>query len=200
MIHSGSTIGILLSVVIIDITLSVDNTLVMAAAAARLPLSSRKRAIGVGVGAAVFFRIVLAILALRLLSVVGLAFAGGLLLLWVAWKLWRDLKAPESSVRLRPTRSDSVVFSRVILEIIFADLSMSLDNSIAIAGVAQNHLWIMIAGLALSVAMMGIAANFLAGLINRNRWLSYLGIGIVLYVAVSMIWLGTHGILGMVFH
>jgi len=197
MIHSGSTIGILLSVVIIDITLSVDNTLVMAAAAARLPLSSRKRAIGVGVGAAVFFRIVLAILALRLLSVVGLAFAGGLLLLWVAWKLWRDLKAPESSVRLRPTRSDSVVFSRVILEIIFADLSMSLDNSIAIAGVAQNHLWIMIAGLALSVAMMGIAANFLAGLINRNRWLSYLGIGIVLYVAVSMIWLGTHG---MVFH
>lgn len=188
---AGSQIIVLLSVIAIDLTLAVDNAVVLGTVAARLPIKIRKRVLLIGVVAAAVLRIVFASFASRLLTVLGLTLVGGLLLLWVAWKLWRELRAPETPKELRELAAHTST-RQAVIQILVADLSMSLDNILAVAGAARDHYWIMVVGLFLSVVFMAIAANLLAGIMQKHRWISYVGLAIVVYVAVSMIWDGAH--------
>ena len=177
----------LAQVVLIDVTLAGDNAVVVGLAVARLHERDRLRAIAVGVGAAAIIRMALSIVAVRLLAIIGLTLAGGLLLLWVCWKMFRELRhAPAQADGAGSARS----LRHAIVQITIADLSMSLDNVLAVAGAAKAHVWVMVAGLGLSVVLMGIAANFLAGLLQRHRWIAWLGLAIVAYVAARMVWDG----------
>ena len=179
----------LAQVVLIDVTLAGDNAVVVGLAVARLPERDRLRAIAVGVGAAAVIRMALSVVAVKLLAVIGLTLAGGLLLLWVCWKMFRELRHAQAQA---PGEGGVKSFRQAIVQIAVADLSMSLDNVLAVAGAARAHLWVMVAGLALSVVLMGVAANFLAGLLQRHRWIAWLGLAIVAYVAVRMVWDGWH--------
>lgn len=183
----------LASVVIIDIVLAGDNAIVVGMAAATLPGQRRRRAIVGGIAAATVLRILFAVLAMRLLEVIGLRLAGGILLLWVAWKLYRELR----QVRLRRHDAERLVAAktvrRAVTQIVIADLSMSLDNVIAVAGVArtQSEPWVLVAGLVLSVALMGVASNLIARLLARHPWIAWIGLAIVTFVALRMIWGGS---------
>jgi YjbE family integral membrane protein len=176
----------LVQVVLIDVTLAGDNAVVVGLAVARLHERDRLRAIAVGVGAAAVIRMALSVVAVKLLAVIGLTLAGGLLLLWVCWKMLRELRAGGHA----PEQGGAKSLRAAIVQIAVADLSMSLDNVLAVAGAARAHVWVMVAGLGLSVILMGAAANFLAGLLHRHRWIAWLGLGIVAYVAIRMVWDG----------
>lgn len=188
-----------LSVIVIDITLSADNAIVIGMAAAGLPAVLRQRAIVLGIVAATVLRIVFAAFTTQLLKVVGLMVAGGILLLWVSWKLWRELRAghrqaeDEAETALEggtlPTRPDKTLRDAII-QIVAADVSMSLDNVLAVAGASHEHPWIMIMGLVLSVALMGAAAQWISKLLHRHHWIAYVGLAIIVYVALDMIWAG----------
>jgi YjbE family integral membrane protein len=191
----------LLQVILIDIVLAGDNAVVIGLVASRVPKASRKRVIFWALVVAVVLRIVLATVTATLLDVIGLTFAGGLLLLWVTWRLWREIRhAEEKKVDLRRIREATdengesgepgVTLRRAIMQVALADLSMSLDNVLAVAGAAMDHVWVLTIGLLLSIALMGIAAAMIANLLQRHPWISYAGLIIVLYVAVRMIWLG----------
>lgn len=186
----------LMQVVAIDVALAGDNAIVVGMAAAGLPAVLRKRAILVGIAAAAVLRIVFAAFTIQLLQIVGLLFAGGLLLLWVSWKLWRELsgQAEEERAELEENAESGPpkTFPQAVTQIIIADVSMSLDNVLAVAGASRDHQWVMVIGLALSVALMGLAANMVAKLLNRYRWIAYVGLSIILYVAATMIWDGAH--------
>lgn len=189
----------LLQVIAIDVALAGDNAIVVGMAAAALPLSQRRRAIVIGIAAAALLRIAFAIFTLQLLQVVGLLLAGGLLLLWVSWKLWREIKCHEDAdggdqSAEGPPKS----FPAAVLQIVIADVSMSLDNVLAVAGAAREHEAVLIIGLALSVALMGMAANAVAALLKRYHWVAYVGLLIILYVAVTMIWDGSHQVIGLI--
>jgi YjbE family integral membrane protein len=187
----------LVSVVMIDLVLAGDNAIVVGMAAATLPPERRHRAILFGIGAATVLRILFAALALQLLAVIGLALAGGVLLLWVCWKLFRDLRrahaaklAPGVGERgLAPPRK---TVWQAVTQIVVADISMSLDNVLAVAGVArvQSEPWVLFLGLILSVALMGVASSLVARLLARHFWLSWLGLAIIAGVALRMIWTG----------
>ncbi len=183
----------LASVVIIDIVLAGDNAIVVGMAAAGLPPDRRWRAMVGGVLAATILRILFAAVALRLLEVIGLRLAGGVLLLWVAWKLYRELRhsAIARSKGAVPARGKSV--TQALVQIVVADLSMSLDNVIAVAGVAriQSEPWVLVAGLVLSVALMGIASTYIARLLTRHFWIAWVGLAIITFVALRMIWGGS---------
>ncbi len=170
----------------IDLVLAGDNAIVIGLAVARLPKAQQRQAILIGVGAATVIRIGLALVALRLLAVIGLTLAGGILLLYVAWKSWREFRrVPVAAGEVAPSRlRDAAV------RIIIADLSMSLDNVLAVAGAARDHPLLLAGGLVFSVALMGLAANIVARLLTRHRWLVWVGLAIVLYVAVTMIHAG----------
>ena len=186
------------SVVAIDVALAGDNALVVGMAAAGLPSALRTRAVLVGIIAATLLRLVFSIFVLQLLQVVGLTAAGGLLLIWVAWKLWREAAhapAPEGSHDAAAAPGQRKTLRQAVLQIVVADLSMSLDNVLAVAGAARDHLEILILGLCLSLALMGFAASLIARMVTRHRWIVYLGILIIVYVALSMIWAGSHEIL-----
>ncbi|AVM73928.1 YjbE family putative metal transport protein [Magnetospirillum gryphiswaldense] len=188
----------LLQVIAIDVALAGDNALVVGMAAAALPLAQRRRAIVIGIAAAAVLRIIFAIFTLQLLKVVGLLLAGGLLLLWVSWKLWREIKmheAEESEQEAAATGEKS--FAAAVTQIVVADVSMSLDNVLAVAGAARDHQMVMIIGLALSVALMGVAANAVAALLKRHHWVAYVGLLIILYVALTMIWDGGQQVLAL---
>ena len=201
---SGDVLTTLTQVVIIDLVLAGDNAVVIGLAAAGLPDEQRKRAILIGIVAATALRIVCAIIATQLLQVLGLLFAGGLLLLWVCWKVWRELHAtPEGQQGGDgPSEEDSVggrlgaealrqkTFGQATLRIVVADISMSLDNVLAIAGAAREHPFVLAFGLLLSIALMGLAANLIASLLQKHRWIAYVGLAIVLYVACEMIYRG----------
>jgi YjbE family integral membrane protein len=179
----------LAQVLMIDLVLAGDNAVVIGMAAARVPLATRRKVIAWGIGAAVALRIALAVIAVELMAIVGLTLAGGLLLLWVCWRMWRDISntaQPETGPRI----GDGASMKRAILQIVLADVSMSLDNVLGVAGAARDHIDVLVIGLILSVALMGAAATFVARLLHRYRWISYVGLAIVLYVAVSMIWEG----------
>ena len=181
-------------VVLIDVVLAGDNAIVVGALAAGLPAHERRRVILVGVIAAFLMRIGFALLATFLLQFVGLVLAGGLLLLWVAWRMWRELRQPphaETAAHLGPARS----FAAAAVQVAVADLSMSLDNVLAVAGAAREHPWVMIAGLVLSVALMGLAANGIARVIERFRWIAYVGLLVIVFVAGKMIWDGAHQVM-----
>ena len=194
------------TVVLIDIALAGDNAIVVGMAAAGLPAAQRRRAIVIGVAAAALLRIVFAIFTVQLLQIIGLLLAGGVLLLWVAWKLWRELQSgalaeeAEGEAVLEDAASQVATpektLSAAVTQIIVADVSMSLDNVLAVAGAAREHAFALVFGLALSVALMGLAAALVARLLQRYRWIAYLGLLIILYVAVMMIWDGVKQING----
>lgn len=200
MLFSVEALSALLQVIAIDVALAGDNAIVVGMAAAGLPAALRRRAIVVGIAAAAVLRIVFAAFTVQLLQIVGLLFAGGLLLLWVAWKLWRELRADIAgdddgrSDENADANAPAKTFSQAVVQIILADVSMSLDNVLAVAGASREHEMVLVVGLALSVGLMGLAANFVARVLHRFRWIAYGGLGIILYVAVRMIWDGAHEI------
>ena len=183
----------LAQVAMIDIVLAGDNAVVIGLAAARVPRHLRRKVILAGLAAAVVLRVGLAIIAVQLMQVIGLTLAGGILLLWVSWRFWRDISGAHSAPHAEVDVNASL--RRAILQIVVADISMSLDNVLAVAGAARDHLDVLVIGLFLSVGLMGAAANVIARLLERFRWISYLGLAIVLYVALSMVWHGGHDVL-----
>jgi YjbE family integral membrane protein len=194
-------ITVFFEILAIDIVLAGDNAIVVGALAAGLPAEQRKKVIMIGVLAALVLRIAFALLVTQLLQVVGLILAGGLLLLWVAWKMWRELREGEHSqgspeilgdehAGLKPARS----FASAAWGVALADVSMSLDNVLAVAGAAMDHPWILVFGLILSVILMGLAANLIAKYIERYRWIAYAGLAVIVWVACKMIWDGWHDV------
>ena len=193
-------------VVLIDVVLAGDNAIVVGALAAGLPPAQRKQVIMIGITAALVLRIVFALAVSWLLQVVGLILAGGLLLMWVAWRMWRELRHEgiipgDSAVAdhdmgvgdAAPLKSPKS-FAQAAWSVALADVSMSLDNVLAVAGAARDHPGIMVAGLLLSVALMGLAANIIAQYIERYRWIAWVGLLVILYVAIKMIWDGWHDV------
>jgi YjbE family integral membrane protein len=183
-------VGAFLSVVIIDIVLAGDNAIVVGMAAAHLEKRQRRRAIFWGIVVATVLRIGLAVVAVDLLAIVGLTLAGGFLLLWVAWKLYRDL-AGKSDKPAHGAKPAPDSFRQALLRIVLADVSMSLDNVLAVAGTARNHIWVLVGGLTLSVALMGVASEITGRLIARYRWIAWIGLAIVTIVALKMIYDGS---------
>jgi len=197
----------LLQVIGIDLVLAGDNAIVIGLAAAGLPKEQRNKAILVGIIAATVMRIGFAAITVQLLAVVGLLLAGGILLLWVCWKMWRELRnghanedLAEEALTDRDLNADGTVaggarkktFAQAAWQIVIADVSMSLDNVLAVAGAAKDHPTVLVIGLVLSIALMGLAATFIARLLNKYRWIAYVGLLIIVYVAVKMILEGWH--------
>jgi YjbE family integral membrane protein len=177
----------LAQVVMIDVALAGDNAVVVGLAVAGLPARQKRPAILLGIGGATVIRIAMGAVALQLLAIIGLLLAGGILLLWVCWKMLRELRR---SHRVAAETEGTKTLRQAMVQIILADVSMSLDNVLAVAGAAHDRLWVLTAGLVLSVGLMGLAAGLIARLLERYRWIAWFGLLIVLYVAVSMIWHG----------
>ena len=196
----------LLQVIGIDLVLAGDNAVVIGLAAAGLPKDLRNKAILIGIIAATVLRIGFAAITTQLLAVVGLLLAGGILLLWVCWKMWRELRAgheaeesaAQEALADADLNADGTVasgaprktFAQAAWQIVIADVSMSLDNVLAVAGAARDHPTVLIIGLVLSIALMGLAASFIARLLSKHRWIAYVGLAIILYVSLEMIWRG----------
>jgi YjbE family integral membrane protein len=192
-------------VLMIDLVLAGDNAIIIGLAAAGLPKEMRAKAILIGIVAATVMRIGFASVTVYLLSIVGLLLAGGLLLLWVSWKMWRELRTPHAHEEHAVGELENAVdangnpmagaaprktFAQATWQIIIADISMSLDNVLAVAGAAREHPYVLIFGLVLSIALMGLAASFIARLLTKYRWIAYVGLAIILYVALDMIYRG----------
>jgi YjbE family integral membrane protein len=197
----AASLAALVEILLIDIVLAGDNAIVVGALAAGLPAEQRRKVIMIGVAAALVLRIAFALVVTQLLQIVGLILAGGFLLLWVAWKMWRELRHDSESAGsaeiagdehsgLRPAKS----FASAAWGVALADVSMSLDNVLAVAGAARDHPWILVFGLILSVILMGVAANFIARYIERYRWIAYVGLVVIVWVAGKMIWDGWHDV------
>lgn len=186
----------LAQVVLIDITLAGDNAIVVGMAVAGLPDRQKRPAIILGILGATVIRIALGAIALQLLEIIGLLLAGGLLLLWVCWKMFRELRHARGHTQQDAARRKTL--GQAMTQIILADLSMSLDNVLAVAGAANGRTWILMLGLLLSVVLMGVAANLLARVLERRRWVAWIGLVIVLYVAAAMIWHGAFEVVGAV--
>jgi len=188
-----AALAVLLQVLIIDITMTGDNAIVVGSLAAGLPSDQRRKVIAIGVLAALVFRVCFALLATKLLRVIGLVLAGGLLLLWIAWKMWREIvragqrRSRAVSETRRASEPSARSFAGAAWAVAVADVSMSLDNVLGVAGAAKTHPGIMIVGLFFAVALMGVAANVIAGYIERYRWIAWIGIIVVVWVAVTMI-------------
>jgi YjbE family integral membrane protein len=198
-------------VIVINLILSGDNAIVVGMAAASLPKESRSKVIFFGIAAATVLRVAFALVATKILVIVGLTLAGGVLLLWVCWKFWRELDAErrrrlalrhaaegaEDSAEADEPVPETVpkTMRQAIVEIIVADVSMSLDNVLAVAGAAAQHTAVLIIGLLLSVALMGVAAGIIAGILKRYHWIAYVGLAIILWVALDMIYRGSNEVL-----
>lgn len=184
---------VLSQVLLIDLVLAGDNAIMIGLAVARLPLAQRRKAIFIGVMGATIMRVAFAVVAVSLLEIVGLTLAGGILLVWVVWKSARELYKHKHQPEAEPDAQATPGHLRAAVgKIIIADLSMSLDNVLAVAGAARAHPYLLVVGLVVSIALMGVAANFVARLLKRFPWLAWVGIAIVLYVALHMIWSGAH--------
>jgi YjbE family integral membrane protein len=178
-----------LQVLLIDLTLAGDNAVVVGMAVAGLPARQKRPAILVGIAAAAVLRIVLGAVTLQLLEIVGLLLAGGILLLCVCWKMFREMRRSRDAAKdVVPAKS----LRQAMIQIVLADLSMSLDNVLAVAGAAQGHLWVLVSGLAISVVLMGLAANLVASLLERYRWIAWVGLLVVFYIALKLVWEGGH--------
>jgi YjbE family integral membrane protein len=186
---------VLLQVLLIDLTLAGDNAVAVGVAASGLGAAQRRKAILCGLGATVVLRIGFALLATRLLGIIGLTLAGGLILLWVCWKMWRDLRAAHHAASDFPGTAPARSFGGALLQIMLADLSMSLDNVLAVAGAARDHPALLVFGLLLSIVLVGAAADWIARVLNRMRWIGYLGLIVVIYVALHMVWDGYRGVM-----
>jgi YjbE family integral membrane protein len=203
---TSEALSAFLQVILIDLVLAGDNAIVIGLAAAGLPADQRHKAVIIGIGAATALRIAFAGVTVQLLQLVGLLLAGGILLLWVCWKMWRELRhqmSEEYRAQEALAEADSSVngsaangpprktLRQAAVQIIIADVSMSLDNVLAVAGAAREHPYVLIFGLLLSIALMGVAASLIARLLNKHRWIAYVGLAIILYVALRMIWEGS---------
>ena len=194
----------LFQVIMIDLVLAGDNAIVIGLAAAGLSDEQRAKAILIGIMAATALRIFFAGVTTQLLQIVGLLLAGGILLMWVCWKMWRELRNAHqeklaiataghggcNAVGARPGAVSRKTFADAAWQIVVADVSMSLDNVLAVAGVAREQPVVLVIGLGLSIALMGLAANFIARLLQRQRWIGYVGLAIILYVALEMVYRG----------
>ena len=199
---SSQHLTALFQVIMIDLVLAGDNAIVIGLAAAGLPEGQRKKAILIGILAATILRIAFASVTVQLLQIIGLLLAGGVLLLWVCWKMWRELRTSHhhqptfqslssaSTIDASATAGRQKTLGQAVWQITLADVSMSLDNVLAVAGAAREHPMILIFGLALSIALMGLAANFIARLLEKHRWIAYVGLAIILYVAIDMCYRG----------
>ena len=205
---SLSELSALLQVIMVDLVLAGDNAIVVGMVAAGLPRDQRARVIVIGIAAATLMRVGFAVITSQLLQIIGLTLAGGILLLWVCWKLWRELREQRHQDAGTDALADAgqsnggggaaaaveaprKTFRQAVVQIVIADVSMSLDNVLAVAGVAREHTWVLIVGLVLSVAFMGAAATLIAGLLKRYHWIAYVGLAIIFYVALHMIWEGS---------
>lgn len=203
---TGDALSALLQVILIDLVLAGDNAIVIGLAAAGLPREQRGKVILIGIIAATVLRIGFAAMTTQLLQIVGLLLAGGLLLLWVSWKMWRELRADHREQEIdageiladEDLNQDGSIggaaprksFRQAVWQIVIADVSMSLDNVLAVAGAAREHPMVLVFGLGLSIALMGIAATFIARLLQQYRWIAYVGLAVILYVALEMIYRG----------
>jgi YjbE family integral membrane protein len=174
-----------LQVVLIDVSLSGDNAIIIAMAAAGLPRPQRRQAITLGIGAAIAMRVVFAILTVYLLDVPGLVFVGGLMLGWVCWKMWSELRSRHEQA-IHHSEPATKTLWQAVAQITVADVSMSLDNVLAVAGAARDHIYVMVAGLLISIACMAVAANLIVALLKRWPWLSYAGLALIVYIAARM--------------
>jgi len=189
----STDLAVLAQVVMIDVALAGDNAVVVGMAVAGLPEDKRRMAILMGIGGATVLRIAFGVVALQLLDIIGLTLAGGLLLLWVCWRMFRELRgAGHAHGAVVPGKT----LRQAMVQIMIADLSMSLDNVLAVAGAADDHPWILAIGLLFSVVLMGVAATAVARLLGRYRWIGWVGLLIVLYVALQMIWTGGWDVFG----
>jgi len=186
----------LAQVIIIDITLAGDNAIVVGMAVAGLRAQHKRPAILVGILGATAIRIALGAIALQLLAIIGLLLAGGLLLLWVCWRMFRELRRQRGHESVKTAKDKTL--GEAMIQIILADVSMSLDNVLAVAGAAKGSTWVLVVGLLLSVVLMGVAANLIASMLERVQWIAWVGLAIVLYVAVTMIWGGAHEVAGAI--
>lgn len=200
MLIDVNQLGALLSVVIIDVVLAGDNAIVVGMAAAGLPAEKRRRVITLGILIATALRLIFAYFTAQLLAIIGLTLAGGVLLLWVSWKMYRELRASRAARSKAAADGAAPPAARktsrqALVRIVLADVSMSLDNVLAVAGTARNHFWVLAFGLVLSVALMGVASNYVARLLERHFWISWIGLGIITAVALRMIWEGSTAVI-----
>jgi YjbE family integral membrane protein len=193
------------TVILTDLALAGDNAIVVGMAAASLPAEQRRKAIFVGILAATIMRILFALVTTQLLQIVGLLLAGGILLAWVSWKLWREIREQEQQDEGEAVLEGKAIpehapksFKAAITQIVVADISMSLDNVLAVAGAAREHAWVLIFGLGLSVVLMGVASSFVARLLTRHRWIAYVGLFVILYIALRMMWDGSMEVMAAV--
>ena len=193
-------------IIVGDLTMAGDNVVIMGSLASGLPERDRKRVLMLGVGMALAFLITFAVLATQLLKITGLVFAGGLLLLWVAYNMWTELHPRQAVVCDDPDTPEiegpprTKTFLQAAIQITIADLSMSLDNVLLVASIARDNPALLVIGLTFSVLFMGFAANYVARLIQRYHWINYIGLAVILYVGVSMIyegWVGGEHVLGL---
>ncbi|MFZ9501026.1 MAG: TerC family protein [Beijerinckiaceae bacterium] len=203
-IFTPDALSALIQVIMIDLVLAGDNAIVIGLAAAGLPKEQRAKAILIGVIAATVLRIIFAGVTTQLLAIVGLLLAGGVLLLWVCWKMWRELRAGHDELEGAEAVSGEDIdgdgqvaggqptktFAQAAWQIVVADVTMSLDNVLAVAGASRDHPWVLVFGLVLSIALMGIAATFIARLLQKHKWIAYVGLAVILYVAVEMVYRG----------
>ena len=191
-LFDAAAVAALFEILVIDVVLAGDNAIVVGALAAGLPSEQRRKVIMIGVAAALVLRIAFALVVSQLLQIVGLVLAGGILLLWVAWKMWRELRheGEPAESHGHPGLKPAKTFASAAWGVAIADVSMSLDNVLAVAGAARDHPYILIFGLILSVILMGVAANFIARYIERYRWIAYIGLVVIVWVAGKMIWDG----------
>ncbi|HYG88172.1 MAG TPA: TerC family protein [Azospirillum sp.] len=218
-LFSVDALSALAQVIAIDLVLAGDNAIVVGMAAAAVPLEQRRKVIFYGIGAAILLRIFFALITTQLLAIIGLTLAGGVLLLWVCWKMFRELHtggkdevAPDEALQAPEVPSGmvtamnsgdtataaavgTVTLSAAIWQIVVADVSMSLDNVLAVAGAAKEHPTVLVIGLLLSVILMGAAANMIAHVLHRHRWVGWVGLAIITYVALDMIWRGSQEVL-----
>jgi YjbE family integral membrane protein len=194
---SASALTAFFEILFIDIVLAGDNAIVVGALAAGLPAEQRKKVILIGVIAALVLRIAFALVVSQLLQIVGLVLAGGILLLWVAWRMFREIRHKGESAGSEEVSGDehsglapAKSFASAAWGVALADVSMSLDNVLAVAGAAKDHPWVLVFGLILSVLLMGAAANIIARYIDRYRWIAWIGLLVILWVALKMIYEG----------
>ena len=186
----------LVMIIVIDIVMSGDNAIIIGMAAAVLPPDLRKKALIYGIIGATALRIVFAVVVVQLLSIKGITFAGGLLLFWVCWRMWHDIRTGHSveditgEAEAKLAKGSEKTLRTAMVNIIVADVSMSLDNVLAVAGVARDNMSMLVFGLLLSIALMGVTANYFGRLLERNSWIGYLGLVINAYVAIDMMWYG----------
>ena len=211
-----SQLSALAQVIAIDLVLAGDNAIVVGMAAAAVPRENRRKVIFWGIGAAIVLRIFFALITTQLLAIIGLTLAGGVLLLWVCWKMFRELReggqdevAPDEAMNAPNVSLEgsgngrgaavaavgATTVGTAVWQIMVADVSMSLDNVLAVAGAAKEHPTILVIGLLLSVALMGAAANMIAHLLHKHRWIGWIGLVIITYVALDMLWRGSHEVL-----